>query len=233
MKTNKIVSNDTDRMIAELTNKNLKKTRGELYHVRKMDTDKLIHKYLLLGTIKYVLRINGYDALKKLGYERPKYDGQAKKEFDAKVELFARELKTKLIELGFKADRELKNYNVQNTDTSHVPRCTVYTNLPATVYYKAMKAVTYAEATMNIEHDRSIEMDEYERFDPLSNRLGQVVFAEKTNRAASFIAGNNAIREAFAEFREAREPRAEEEFEYFKNRATNKYKTYLANGGEV
>jgi hypothetical protein len=225
----KIVKSDEDKLIRELEEKNLKKNRGELYHVWKMNIDKLVHKYLMIGKVTYLLRINGYDALSSLGYDRPKYDSVAKIEFDKKVSEFARALKSKLVELGFKADRENKNYNVQNTETDHVPKCTVYTNLPSTVYYKAMRAVKHAEDTMRIEHDRSIELDEYERFDPLSARLGRVLLSEKANRAEVFADGNSGIREAFADFRNAREDSSNEEFEYFKNRTTKKYKEYIEN----
>jgi hypothetical protein len=230
---NKIVKNDTDKMLEKLGDKNLKRKRGELWHVRQMNIDKLVHSYLMLGSITYALRINGYDALEKLGYKRPKYDRMAKVEFDSKVSDFSKRLRTKLIELGFKADMERKDYNVQNAETKHVPWATVYTNVPATVYYKAYKAVEHAKKSLEIEHNRGIEMDEFEKIDPLSVRTGDVLLSTKINKAAAFPAFVQDITDAFADFRDAFEQGSEEHFEYFKGRTTKRYKTYLANKGDA
>ncbi len=223
----KISSTKRAEEMAAMRTKNMYKNRGELWHVRTMDMDRLVDEYLMLGEVRYAMRINGYDALEKLGYSRPKYDQAAKSEFDAKVHQFANILKRTLIELGFKADKREKSHSVQNTHTKHVKGCTVYTNLPSAVFYKAMEAAIKAEETMKIVHDKGIEMNEYERFRPAPYRSGQVVLSSKMNSGVKLVKNNEGLRDAFAKFVEVHEPTEQDEFEYFKTRSTDKYKNFL------
>ena len=223
----KIINNNKDKRIAELTAKNLKKNRGELYHVRQMNIQKIVNKYLHLGTVTYAQRINSYDALELLGYGFPKYDGQAKVEFVGKAIRFSVLLQETLVELGFKADRTSRNYNVKNTDTKHVAKVTVYTNVPATVYFKAIEAITHAEKSMNIDHSRGIEMDVFEKKYPGHYRNGEVFRADVHNAGKKLVKINNTPRESFIDFTEEYEPDEEKVFEYFKDRTTKKYRRFL------
>ena len=223
----KIINSEQDAMIAELTAKNLKKNRGELYHVRQMNIPKIVAKYLHLGTVTYAQRVNSYDALESLGYGFPKYDGQAKAEFVGKAIRFSVLLQETLVELGFKADRTSRNYNVKNTDTKHDKKVTVYTNLPSTVYYKAMKSIAHAEDSMNLDHTRSIEMDQFEKKFPVHYRNGEVFLADTHQAGKKLIKINNTPKESFVAFAEEYEPDEEKVFEYFKDRTTKKYRRFL------
>lgn len=225
--SNKTTEKTTDEMIAELNDKNLRDKRGELYHVRQMKIPSMVEKYLLLGTVTYVQRINSYDIFESLGYSFPKYDEQAKIEFFGKAKKFSVLLQKTLVELGFKADRTSRNYNVQNTETKHVAKVTVYTNVPSTVYYKAMESIANAEKSMNIDHSRSIEMDKFEKKFPVHYRNGEVFRADVHNAGKKLVKINSTPRESFIDFSEGYEPDEEKVFEYFKDKTTKKYERFL------
>ncbi len=227
----KITASAQDKLIAELTAKNMRKNRGELYHVRLMNTEKLVLEYLLLGTITYTQRINCYDALRLLGYTTPKYDGRARVEFGFNVSSFASILKEKLTELGFKADREKRQRSLKNLKSVHTAKATVYTNVPPTVYYKARKAMDHAENTMRANHSRSIEMDVFEKNFSLDYRNGEVVLAKVHNAGSKLEKANISPKEAFSTFVKNYEPSKEEVFEFFKDRSTEKYKRFMKKGG--
>ena len=224
---NKIKASEQDKIMAELNAKNLRKNRGELYHVRQMDTKALMIEYLLLGTVTYTQRINCFDALNLLGYKMPKYDGRARVEFVHEVARFTSLLKDKLIELGFKADREKRPRSLKEPMIMHDRKATVYTNVPATVYYKARKAMTHAENTMNANHTGSIEMDVFEKNFPLDYRNGEVVLAKVHNSGKKLEKANVSPKEAFSVFTKNYEPRKEDVFEFFKDRTTKKYRRFL------
>lgn len=223
----KIEKSKEDKIIAELTAKNLKKNRGELYHVRQMDVPKLVNKYLSLGTVTYTQRINAYDALESLGYKIPKYDGQAIVEFKGKGVVFAKALQSVLIELGFKADRSFRNQGVKNTETEHTPRATVYTNIPPTVYFKAAKALMHAKKALNSDHSASIEMDVFEKKFSTHYRNGEIVLADTHNTGKKLNKISNAPEESFSTFLKEYEVDEEEVFRYFKDRTTDKYRIFL------
>lgn len=224
---NKIIYCNRDKILAELTAKNLKKNRGELYHVRQMNTSRLVKKYLRLGTVTYAQRINAYDALESIGYKTPKYDGQAIVEFKKKGVFFARELQLVLIELGFKADRLFRDNGVKNTETEHYPRATVYTNVPPTVYFKAARALIYAQAALNSDHTKSIEMDVFEKEYPVHYRNGEVVLADTHNTGKKLNKISVTPEESFSTFVKEYEVDEEKVFEYFKDRTTKKYRRFL------
>ena len=223
----KIEKSKEDKIIAELTAKNLKKNRGELYHVRQMDVPKLVNKYLSLGTVTYTQRINAYDALESLGYKIPKYDGQAIVEFKRQGSVFAKMLKLTLIELGFKADRSFRNKGIKNTSTEHAPRATVYTNIPPTVYFKAAKALVYAKKALGSDHTKSIEMDVFEKEFSIHYRNGEIVLADTHNAGKKLNKISKTPEDSFSTFIKEYEVDEERVFEYFKDRTTKKYRRFL------
>ncbi len=154
MKTNKIINHGIINIYnvpatkMELTPAEEKR---EIATLRKMDKDRIVTDYIENHEITYLAQVTMENVL---AYSNVVLIHEITKELEMKS--MANIMVSKLEALGYPAGRKLEGLRIEGR--FDVTKIGVYTNSPVSVYHRAVAAVKKAQASLDGNHIRSIDM---------------------------------------------------------------------------